>query len=466
MIVTIAPNAPFGVYTWTVTATDEPNGLQATTTYQISVISPSVTTIGFTTSAYAITYGSQSALFFASGHWFVIYSDGTNLIYRSSTDATGTNWNAQVIISTGITQGYSFAVGNWQASGVSYVSLALMTSSYTGGFYYVQGTITGAVISWTGCAGQCALSPISMQKLSIAPGLTAEGSPSIFIDTSAVCSVSSPTGVCIWVTVPALDPKLMWHVEVAYLTNSWTIPASDTCVAQGDVCLQQVYTGPDSQVHSELYSMPDAVAAIFVVGNTPDLPHITVFNHLDTTAMTFCAIVSAACPLGAAMAGTWTGIKIYEQQSQGVVMPSAPGTDVIFFAALAQNGVAANGADVQFYSFTYNSAAPATSSFSAPTTLGITSIPQNAVVNHSWHLSMTFGGNSLYLAYGIDDSLAFEVGTVGSGPAYAITWSQQIQVPDVAGLVGGVTIAYSGNTVGLVWVQTSGSQYAVKFAVI
>jgi hypothetical protein len=79
---------------------------------------------------------------------------------------------------------------------------------------------------------------------------------------------------------------------------------------------------------------------------------------------------------------------------------------------------------------------------------------------------MTFGGNSLYLAYGIDDSLAFEVGTVGSGPAYAITWSQQIQVPDVAGLVGGVTIAYSGNTVGLVWVQTSGSQYAVKFAVI
>jgi hypothetical protein len=464
MIVTIAPNAPFGVYTWSVTATDVPVGTMATTTYQLSVISPTVSTIGFTTSAYAITYGSQSALFFAGGHWFAVYSDGTNLIYRSSTDATGTNWNAQSIISTGITQGYSFAIGT---NGLN-VYLALMTSSYTGGFYFVQGVVAPATssITWGACPSSCSLGPIQMQKLSIAPGLTAEGSPSVFVDTSATCSTSSPTGVCVWVTVPALDANLMWHVEIAYLTNSWTIPAAANCVAQGDVCLHQVYTGPDSQVHSELYSMPDAVAAIFVVGNTPDLPHITVFNHLDTTAMTFCAVVSAACPLGAAPAGTWIGIKIYEQQSQGVVLPAATGTDVIFFAALAQNGLPANGADVQFYTFNYNSAVPASSTFSAPTTLAITSIPQNAVVNHSWHISMTFGGTSLYIAYGVDDFLAFQVGTVGSGPTYTVVWSSPIQVPDVAGLVGGVTISYSGSTVGLVWVQTSGDRYAVKFAVI
>jgi len=304
-----------------------------------------------------------------------------------------------------------------------------------------------------------------MQQLSIAPGLSAEGSPSVFIDISGVCTVSSPTGVCVWVTVPALDSNLMWHVELAYLTNAWSIPAS--IGAQGDVQLHQVYTGPDSQVHSELYSLPDAVAAIFVVGNTPDLPHITIFLHNDVYVGTFCLggeIVALMCP---APPASWAGIKIYEQQSQGVVMPTVvPNTDVIFFAALAQNGLPSNGADVQFYSFNYNPVTPVLSSFSAPTTLSITSIPQNAVVNHSWHVSMTFGGSSLYIAYGIDDFLAFQVGSVGIAPSYTVTWSAPIQVPDVAGLVGGVTISYSGSTVGLVWVQTAGDRYAVKFAVI
>jgi len=215
--------------------------------------------------------------------------------------------------------------------------------------------------------------------------------------------------------------------------------------------------------------MPDAVAAILTVGNTPDLPHISVYTHGDGFQGTFCVggeVSAGACP---APPASWTSpaVLIYEQQSQGAVLPAASPTDVIFFAALAQVGAAGSGASVVLYDFNYNSATPASSTFSGPTVLNaITTIPQNAVVNHSWHLSMTFGGGSLYLAYGIDDDLAFQVGTVGSAPGYSITWSQQIQVPGVVGLVGGVTIAYSGNTVGLVWVQTSGSEYAVKFAVI
>jgi hypothetical protein len=471
MIVTIAPNAPFGVYTWSVTATDEPNGLQAMTTYQISVISPSVTTIGFTTSAYAITYGSQSALFFANNHWFVIYSDGTNLIYRSSTDATGDSWNPQSVITNGVTEGYSFAAGSYGNN----VYLALMTSANTQGFYYVQGTVVGSAITWTACASNCRLGPVQMQLLTINSAYSAQGSPDLFVDTSTGaggCTIISSTGTCIWVTVPALDSNLMWHVEVFSLTNSWTGPPGSSAAATtagDDVPLHQVYTGPDSQVHSELYAMPDAVAAIFTVGNTPDLPHISVYTHGDGFQGTFCVggeVSAGACP---APPASWTSpaVLIYEQQSQGAVLPAASPTDVIFFAALAQVGAAGSGASVVLYDFNYNSATPASSTFSGPTVLNaITTIPQNAVVNHSWHLSMTFGGGSLYLAYGIDDDLAFQVGTVGSAPGYSITWSQQIQVPGVVGLVGGVTIAYSGNTVGLVWVQTSGSEYAVKFAVI
>jgi hypothetical protein len=122
---------------------------------------------------------------------------------------------------------------------------------------------------------------------------------------------------------------------------------------------------------------------------------------------------------------------------------------------------------VQFYTFNYNWVTPALSTFSAPAALaGITTIPANAVVNHSWHISMTFGGAGLYLAYGVDDNLAFQVGTIGLGPLYPVSWSTPVQVPGVAGLVNGVTITYSGNTVGVTWVQTSGDRYAVKFCVI
>jgi hypothetical protein len=460
MQVDIAPNAPYGVYTWTVTATDS-NMLQESTTYQLTIISPTVTTIGFTTSAYAITYGSQQALFYVScggscGHWFVVYSDGTNLIYRASTDSSGDAWSSSNIIINGIDQGYSFSVAN----NGNTVYLALLTPSYTTGFYFTQGTIVGSLINWAVCSGSCGLGPIQMSQLSVPVGLTTAGTPNLFVDTSAMCPGGGP---CVWATVPALDSNLMWHVEVGELTTSWHLPASIGAI--GDIALHQVYTGPDSQVHSEMYIMPDAVAATFAVGNTPELPHLSVFLHNYGFVGTFCVggeLSAGVCP---APPLSWSGIKVYMQQQQGAVLPASLGTDVIFFAGLATNG--APGADVQFYDFNYNAAVPGSSTFSAPTAPpGISTIPANAVVNHSWHISMVFGGASLYLAYGVDDNLAFQVGTVGSAPSYTVTWSVAIQVPGVSNLVNGVTITYSGSTVGLTWVQTQGAAYAVKFCVI
>jgi hypothetical protein len=456
MTVTILPSAAYGVYTWTVTATDS-NFLTATTTYTLDIISPSVSTIGSTSSAYAITYGSQNALFFASTHWFVIYSDGTNLIYRSSTDSSGISWNPQNTIVNGINEGYSFAV----ATSGSSVYLVLLSSSFTGGFYYAQGTaLPGGTISWTPCTGLCALGP--MAKVNTAPGLTTAGSPNVFVDASPHCSTADPSGVCVWVTVPALDSNLEWHVEVFQYTTSWAGPNPFN---GGDVQLHQVYSGINSQVHSELYVMPDAVAATFAVGNTPEYPHITVFDHAYTISTTFCAVLSGSCAL--TPTGWLPAVKMYSQQEQGAVMPSALGTDVVFFAGLAAT-TGSPGANVQFYSFTYNPGSPLTSTFSAPATLlGISPILANAVINHSWHISMTFGGSNLYLAYGVDDSLAFLVGTVGPGPAYALSWSSAIGVNNVSDLVNGVTITYSGSTVGLAWVQVGGPLgYDVKFSVI
>jgi hypothetical protein len=473
--VTISPDAPFGVYTWTITATDS-NMLQASTTYQLTIISPSVTTIGFTTSAYAITYGSQSALFFLDNHWFVVYSDGTNLVYRASTDNTGDSWGPANKIVNGIDQGYSFAMASSSLNGGYQVYMALLTPSYTGGFYYISGTISGAgnAITWASCSGNCGLGPVSMQKVAIAAGLTSAGSPNVYVDDSGAPGtpcVSAPTG-CVWVTIPALDSNLMWHVEVGRGVNSPpTMPASIGSV--GDVQLHSVYTGPDSQVHSELYIMPDAVAATFTVGNTPQYPHITVFDHGDTTSTTYCLGGTVASGFCQDIPAAWSGVEVYTQQQQGAVLPAATGTDVVFFAGLATAG--GGSANVQFYSFDYipgGGACPVGYTgtnggcFSAPAALGISTIPANAVVNHSWHVSMAFGGSSLYLAYGIDDQLSFQVGTVGSGPAYSISWSSPIEIPGVVGLVGGVTITYSGNTVGVTWVQTSGSEYAVKFCVI
>ncbi|MGA2665253.1 MAG: hypothetical protein ABSF83_09945 [Nitrososphaerales archaeon] len=470
MTITIAPNAVFGTYTWTVTATDS-LGVQASAVFTLTVISPTVTTIGFTSSAYAITYGSQNALFFASGHWFVLYSDGTNLVYRSSSDASGTNWDvpSNEVVVDGVTQGYSFSV----ATSGGNVYLVLLSPSFTGGFYYVQGQVevcSGvAVISWSALP-TCPVptTPAPLAKLNTAPGLTTAGSPNIFLDPYGSCA-SAPTHVCVWVTVPALDKNLMWHVEVTQFTNTWRIPS---LLGTGDIQLNQVYTGPDSQVHSELYVMPDGVAATFAVGNTPEYPHITVFDHGDLTSTTYCLggeynlAIPNECPLPPA---GWAGVQVYMQQQQGAVVPSSPGTDVIYFAGLATSG--SGSADVVFYSFNYTASSPGTSSFSAaPTVLGITSIPENDVIDHSWHIALTFGGNELYLAYGVDDSLAFQVGTLsvdGSTPNYSVAWSSPIQVPGVAGLVDGVSITYSGSTIGLAWVQTGGPLgYTVKFCVI
>ncbi len=138
--------------------------------------------------------------------------------------------------------------------------------------------------------------------------------------------------------------------------------------------------------------MPDAVAATFTVGNTPELPHVTVFDHGYTTAATFCvggAVRRGYCPdhqpagperrdLHAAAAGS------------GYARLHRDRHDLL--RGLATYG--SPGADVQFYSFNLRLlTADALELLGPCRPSGITTIPLNAVVNHSWHISMTFGGS-------------------------------------------------------------------------
>ncbi|HUI85980.1 MAG TPA: hypothetical protein VLY21_02345, partial [Nitrososphaerales archaeon] len=404
----------------------------------------------------------------SSGLWFVVYSGydangGVGLIYRSSTGGTGTVWNSPVTIESGISEGYSFAV----ASNGTSVYLAVISPTDLTHFWFDSGTVAGSVINWLPCSGANCVqsSPTSLKMFQIplclsSPGtpcngqLISAGSPTIMVDKSSPPSGNcelAPLGACVWVTVPALDSSLNWHVEINMYETASPAPANWQLATLGtpqDVQLHAVYSATQSSVHAQMLMMKDGIAALFSVGNTPQLPHITILDHGDNFKGTFS-------PSG------WNE-HFYEQQSQAIVQP---GTDTLFFAGLAQvNAVA--GATVWYFTFTYNPIGTI-GTYTAPLQITqVQSITPGQVKDHSWHIAFTYASSSgnLYLAYGVDNQLFSLVGAI-SGTS--VNWLPSgTAVSGVSGLVDGVTEAAGDGVVGVVWVQALGSVYAVDFAIV
>jgi len=68
-------------------------------------IDPSI--IGTSTTEYATSYPFQRKTFYANGRFWVFYSDGTNMVYRTSTD--GSTWTSPTTI-TSCSAGYGFSI--------------------------------------------------------------------------------------------------------------------------------------------------------------------------------------------------------------------------------------------------------------------------------------------------------------------------------------------------------------------
>jgi hypothetical protein len=458
MQISVSTSAPYGTYTFTVTASDC-CGQVKTASYTLNIIAPSITTIGYSTSAYAVTFPSQSALFFANNQWFVFYSDGTNLVTRTSTDNTGQTWGSSYLLVPGVNQGYSFAV---QIDGNN-VYFAYIPASFSNSYTFGTGTVS-PTCPLTGDI--CWNTPFATVPVYLPPGITtmfAAGAPTLTIDTNSTagCGVTH----CVWVTVPTVDNKLMWHVQISRYPAPWTANVID-------VPINVFYTGTSSDAHAQVVNMPGGIAFLFATGNYPAYPRITVIDHVSFAKTTYCPIAVGSC-VGPGSAAGWTTpeLKFYEQQSQMV-----NAGDTIYFTGLARVG-GVSGASVYFFEFTYNGPSHVgvcglAGCFSNPSAVPvISSITNFQLVNHSWHMTVTWlpNAHSLFLAWGIDGDLRFSENASDISFASGVTWAAPIQVQPVSALVNGLTSAYAGgssNTVGLVWLEASGARYQVRFAIV
>ena len=114
--------------------------------FSITTSSTAATTIGTSTTQTATQYPTEGKVFYSQGLWWVFYSDGTNIGYRTSSN--GLAWSAEQTISThaGIsTLGYSFSA--WQSGNIFYYILE--GTGGTAQFYWRYGNFTSSgSINW------------------------------------------------------------------------------------------------------------------------------------------------------------------------------------------------------------------------------------------------------------------------------------------------------------------------------
>ena len=112
-------------------------------TGQTLVIDPS--TVGTSTSSYATTdHGAMRKTFFANTRHWVFYSDGTNMVWKSSTD--GSSWDGPTTVRGDTSSGSKFSV----SSDGTYVHYAQTPQSFGGALSYRRGLLNSdGSITWS-----------------------------------------------------------------------------------------------------------------------------------------------------------------------------------------------------------------------------------------------------------------------------------------------------------------------------
>jgi hypothetical protein len=139
----------------------------------VLTVDPSV--VGQSTSDYAIAYPYQRKCFYANGRYWVFYSDGANLVYKTSTD--GVSWTAAATIRSCST-GQHFSV--WFDGTYMHYVVGGGTSYYRRGLPNSNGTVTWSASEQT--------LPVSTY------------SPCIAVDSNGYVWVAYMSGNYPWVT--------------------------------------------------------------------------------------------------------------------------------------------------------------------------------------------------------------------------------------------------------------------------
>lgn len=98
-----------------------------------------VSTIGTSTSDVPLNTGRGThPIYWSGSYWFSVYFDGTNIVYRTSSD--GSSWSSPTTIDS----------GSWYGHAVEFVGTTVhFTRTYTTNCKYKQGTISDDSISWS-----------------------------------------------------------------------------------------------------------------------------------------------------------------------------------------------------------------------------------------------------------------------------------------------------------------------------
>jgi len=134
-------------YITTITAT---NVLGKKAAFEVEWEDPSL--VGTSTSSYATYFPFQRKSFYANGRFWVFYSDGTNMVYRTSTD--GSTWTVATTVRA-CTEGYMFSV--WFDGTYLHYAYASQVAAdpilYRRGTPNSDGTITWSALEQTAVAG-------------------------------------------------------------------------------------------------------------------------------------------------------------------------------------------------------------------------------------------------------------------------------------------------------------------------
>lgn len=413
MTVSISTAAAYGTYALTVTGTDA-NMQAASTTVTLAILQPTVSTVGISTSSYAINYAGQSPVFYSQGLWWVFFSDGSQMIYRTSAD--GLSWSGSRTTNaftnptaTGSNYGYSFAVTTY-GNAVYFVRISPSDPNH---FYWGSGTLIN-----TNGVGSIHWSPLTFdakQPLGITNRFTA-GAPSITTDTTS-CS-SMPSAPCLWVTVPSVDNRLQWHILVFKYSGTWMLTQ--------DISGGGGYSG--STLYSQVLTTTSGIVTIYGLTGNPSPINLLSADH---SGLTWYYPV------------TQTATSYLLSQSQAISVGST-----IHFAGVASDNT------VKYWNYQW--AAQITST---PATISGSVTNQ---VNHGWHASIAYGGTTLAIFFGTDRDVFFATST-----NLGVTWGSPQMVSTNEAVVNGLSACYSGNSFGLVWLDKEASGlFTVRFATV
>jgi hypothetical protein len=329
---------------------DEQTMQQKETSFSISGLSfktPSSysapSTVGTSTSQLATSYSHQGKVFYSQGLWWVFYSDGSNIVYRTSSN--GQTWSGATIVTSSPGSAYGDTFSAYQSGNTVYYVLGSPDSARQ--FRWRYGTFgSNGAISW------------AFSEITVTTSNNVNYHDSIVVDSSGN----------VWVAIDELQGANTHSIEIMECP-------SGTCTTWTSV---NRFTGLSAD------------SAPILLATTPGI--LLVYGQTASSTQQVCITTptGANCPISPPS-------YYYFHYSSAISNGST-----IYFAGLASSSTGQTTGTVKFWSYTYGAGSTSSEKTLDPNTATwVVSISQ---VSNSFVVFYGSGAN-LYYVYSTDSGL-------------------------------------------------------------